>query len=449
MFQGSIPQDVRQILFEASTGWQSTSVAVACSGNFTAERVLHEAGRFTLAGCDVSIYSCALGAWFARQPFRLVLKPDYHASLGWLLPGLTSQVSALATLILMTNFAPALMPRFNAYYHRIMTGYRAQWPALLEKTIARLEDNPLRLATFHAGDAVTWLETIPSETAVVSFPPFFAGGYAKMWEPLDNVFDWDRPAFEEIFAEHRQRFITHLTSRPDWLFMTSFKLDDYAAHLRGIAQTTLRGMPVYMYASQAPTRIAVPRQRLTPVGLPRLAPGQRLGQKLSLLPLTPPQFAALRAQYLNPRIAPASAQAALSFGVMVDQTLVGCFALNFTYQAHGAASDTIYLLSDFAVAPTDYTRLAKLILYAARSHEARHLAERLGRRRVRHLFTTAFTDNPVSMKYRGLFNLHSRRATPEAEHAYMLNYTAPAGTWSLAEGFDLWRKQHGKTTHAD
>src|SRR5689334_4094689 len=78
LFQGSIPQDVRSILFEATRGWDSRRIAVACSGNFTVERVLHEHNRFDIAGCDVSIYSCALGAWFARQPFDLTLRDDYH-----------------------------------------------------------------------------------------------------------------------------------------------------------------------------------------------------------------------------------------------------------------------------------------------------------------------------------------------------------------------------------
>ena len=73
----------------------------------------------------------------------------------------------------------------------------------------------------------------------------------------------------------------------------------------------------------------------------------------------------------------------------------------------------IYLLSDFPVAPTDYKHLAKLVLYAALSSEGKLLAERATNHRVRTMITTAFTNKPVSMKYRGLFNLLARKENPE------------------------------------
>ena len=65
-----------------------------------------------------------------------------------------------------------------------------------------------------------------------------------------------------------------------------------------------------------------------------------------------------------------------------DGKLVGVYA--FSTAPHvGAFADParIYMLSDFAVAPSDYSRLSKLVLYAALSTESRLLAERSARRR--------------------------------------------------------------------
>ena len=45
------------------------------------------------------------------------------------------------------------------------------------------------------------------------------------------------------------------------------------------------------------------------------------------------------------------------------------------------------------------------------------------------------------MKYRGLFKLLTRKATDEG---YSLNYWAPAGQWTLKEGFELWKTKHGR-----
>ncbi|MFX8106652.1 hypothetical protein ABTK92_20370, partial [Acinetobacter baumannii] len=67
----------------------------------------------------------------------------------------------------------------------------------------------------------------------------------------------------------------------------------------------------------------------------------------------------------------------------------------------------LYLLSDFAIAREK--RLAKLIAMLATGRES---TERYDRRRVRRtkvIVTTAFTDRPISMKYRGIFELLSRK----------------------------------------
>lgn len=446
MFQGTIPQAARQILSEVARSWQTETVAVACCGNLTIERTLHEHNRFKLYSCDVSIYSCALGAYFARQPFRLVLKPEHETEWDWLQPYLNTQVDALASLMLLTNLQQGITSAgkvaANAYYQRLWKGYREQWQDLHARTVTRLESVPLRLAGFHAGDAVDWLPTLPADAAVLSFPPFFAKGYAVMWAKLESLFAWDAPAYQEIFEARRQQFVHDLMARDCWFLGTSYPIAEYTPFLRGRCQTTNRGVPLYLYAATGATRVVTPYQQTAPLPYQTLAPGEEITAPLRLVQLTAPQFRALRSRYLNPAIKPADA--GLALGVFAGEKLIGAFALNKSFQQPGASADTLYLLSDFAVAPTDYPRLSKLVLHAALSHEARLYAERTAGRRVRHLFTTAFTNNPVSMKYRGLFELHSRKETPDdPDHKFMLNYTAPAGQWSLVEALTRWQKKHG------
>lgn len=450
MFQGTIPDAARRMIRQFAEQWQTDHAAVACCGNLTIERTLAPLNRFQLHSCDVSIYSCALGTYYARQPFRLDLKPEHEALWGWLRPTLATPTDRLATVMLLTNVLQGISATgqiaANAYYRRLMQAYRDQWGTLLAKTRARLEQNPLKLTSFHAGDAVDWLPTLPENAAVASFPPFFAKGYEVMWHKLDVLFDWDKPAYQEIFEERRRLFLHHLTNREYWVFGTSYPLDEYTPFLRGRCQTSNRGVPLYLYAKLGTARVITPRQRIAPITQPRLTPGEKVAPPLAILPLPAHQFDALRAQHLNPTIKPASASLAL--GVYANNLLVGAFAFRASYQAPGAQPDTMYLLTDFAIAPTDYPRLSKLVLYAALSHEAQRYAERIVGRRIRHLFTTAFTNNPVSMKYRGLFELHSRKETPaDPDHRYALNYTAPAGQWSLAEGFTIWQKKHGGRTH--
>lgn len=442
MFQGTIPPDARRIIHEALLGWQSKRVAVACSGNFTLERLLYEANRFDeIHGCDVTIYSCTIGAYLAGNPLNIALAPAYADALAWLAPSLDGDAGTVATLQLLSNVTLALKPNANRYYTRLYEAYRHQWDDLHTKTTERLQNLPLRLTSFHIGDAVPWLATLPPDMGVISYPPFFSKGYERMFAMLDEVFTWDAPTYAEIFDQHRADFIHHLTNRPDWLLITHTPIDDLQPHLIGTSQSTNRGMKHYLYASSAPTRIVTPAPSAEPLPIPRLTPAQTIAphSTIALQPLTSAQFQTLRAQYLDPTIPPASTN---GFAVLVDNRIIGAFALQNSYGNVASQADTIYLLSDFAVAPTDYKRLSKLTLYAARSKATQLLAERLTSRRIRYIMTTAFSDNPVSMKYRGLFKLHSRKHTPTAPHPYQLNYIATLGDWTLTEGLQQWLSKH-------
>ena len=448
MFQGTIPQAVRQILAETCAGWEVKSVAVACSGNLTIERVL--ANQFSLHSCDVSIYSCALGSYFAGAPLRLDPRAEYAEAMPWLASRLATPEDRLASLLLASNFAQALDSKgrlkANVYYRRMMAGYGQQWDALIDQTAGKLVACPLRLASFTAGDAAPWLEGFGAEVGVVSYPPFWADGYETMFKRLDLMFDWDKPTYDLLTDDKMTAFLERIADRPCWTFCLPVRLEAFDEHLRGFAQTTKFGAPVYVYGNRETRRVIAPGKAIPPAGLPRLSVGEAVDGLLRIAPLKVDIFNALRATYLNPAIKPATP--ALAVGVWVGEALIGAFA--FGSQKAYSDADTVYLLSDFAVAPTDYPRLSKLVLMAALSRESQILAERMTRHRVRRIMTTAFTQNPVSMKYRGLFEMVSRKenkdwnedADDSSKMRYALNYIADVGRWTLKEGLDLWLKKH-------
>jgi hypothetical protein len=190
-------------------------------------------------------------------------------------------------------------------------------------------------------------------------------------------------------------------------------------------------------------------------------PGDEVGGTMTLWELSNEAFQTLRSAYMNINIRPG--QATLAVGVMVDDKLVGvyAFAAGPTMAQWDTHIDTptMYLLSDFPVAPTDYDRLAKLVLIAALSRESKLLAERLVRKRVRSLVTTAFSKNPVSMKYRGLFKVLNRKENKALSEKwgkeidpsnryynqpYEINYGAALGQWTLQEGIAIWKQKHSQ-----
>lgn len=429
------------MIHEQVRTWDVDELAVGCSGNYTIERCVADL-NVQLHSNDVQIYSAALGWFLAGEELPITLKPEVEEALPWLADYMDGRAGTLATIMLgsgMTSFLKAVKKPDNAYYQRILRGIERQFPTMHAKTVEKLQGITMHLASFHAMDVGEWVNTkISRDIPVCCFPPFFAGDYESQFKILDDSFDWPKPDYPELDQEGVDALIDDITDRKHWVLGLHIRREHLQDQLRGIVQTSNRGVPIYIYASGGKSRVVRPRQSTEIVPARRLGPGDRLGERLSLATLTTGQFATLRSQYMNHKIKPGSPY--LPLAVLVDGILVGATAV-------GPSTNhptTAYMLSDFPVDPTDYERLAKLILYAALSRESRLLLQRRCGTVMERLRTTAFTDRPVSMKYRGVFKLEKRAESPDPEYQNLLNYIADYGQWSLAEGFEMWKKKHGK-----
>jgi hypothetical protein len=440
---------MRRIVKEMVSEWGCSDVYIGCSGNFTVERVLLELGRYRLHGNDVTIYSGAIGSYLAEQPFKIRLKEEYHERLPWIVPYMKYQVDAAATVMLMSRVVDAFTAggefKQNGYYERILGAFENQFDDLHDKTRQKLESLAGEMTSYYSGDVVPWAAEIPKDAGFVSYPPFFSGDYEAMFAKLDLLFDWDKPSYEEIGDGNLDGFIEAVTDRPYWCFGSNRRWPDLEKHLRGVTQTTNRGVPIHVYASGGPMRVVTPEQPLALLSVPRMS--GEVGERLSIAQLEYDQFCALRSQYMNEDIRPG--QTGYTYAVLCDDQLVGVFAFTVA-PTMSALQDVsrIYMLSDFPIRPTRYKHLAKLVLVAGLSKEAKILAERAANRRIKEALTTAFSERPVSMKYRGLFDLLSRKERGDNDDwagQYQLNYLAKMGDWSLEEGLDLWKRRYSKT----
>ena len=79
------------------------------------------------------------------------------------------------------------------------------------------------------------------------------------------------------------------------------------------------------------------------------------------------------------------------------------------------------------------------------SVEAKQLVQRPLAHLVTSLSTTAFTNRPVSMKYRNLMKLGSRKPAEDGAHEFQLQYEGPMGEWTLQEGLKMWSDRWGAT----
>jgi len=456
MFHGSLPPTVQAMIYETVKKWGCKDVWVACSGNFTIERTLYQLG-VNLYSNDVTIYSVALGEYFAGReiPVQYNEGNPYEDRIGWIKEYMGTEEDKLATIMLATNLMQSLGAP-NAYYERMLNAYRNQWKTLHEKTKERILKNETRVKEFYAMDAMDFVDLAPKEHGIIAYPPFFAGDYEKMFSRLEEVFLWAPPSYELFTEESRDKLFEKMMGHKNFMFGTNKKIDGLDEYLRGMSKTTNRGTPLFVYSNSDKTRLCIPNQPTSPVLLERLKPGDEIGDDIRLVTLDAQQFSSLRSQYMNINIIPG--QATIALGVVVDDKLIGVYAFSaapsFADWDKYIETPTMYMLSDFPVAPTDYDRLAKLVIYAALSKESKLIAEQVSNRRVRSLITTAFAKNPVSMKYRGILKLLNKKeqkgkadGSPSDQYygqKYVLNYGGPMGEWTLQEGLALWKKKHGK-----
>ena len=146
--------------------------------------------------------------------------------------------------------------------------------------------------------------------------------------------------------------------------------------------------------------------------------------KVSIAPIDNARFNFLRERYLAKGID--FADGMYPYAVVLDGKLAGGFCLT---RENTGRRDSIYLLSDFSVRRE--RRLAKLIAMVATSGDALQTAERRLLLRFSKVRTSVFTDKPVSMKYRGIFELEARREG-------FLNYVSEAHRVPLAEIYREW-----------
>ena len=449
---------MRSIIREASTSWRCKDVYVGCSGNFTIERVIADMG-FRVHSNDVTLYSSALGNYLSDQPIGVSINESYSDKWGWLSEYMVSPAGKLSVVLIGSQMFMGDGTSSNRYYERLYDGYLKQWDTMYSKTVAKVESATPFLASYHAGDVVEWVKTLPRQSAFVCFPPFYAGDYESMFKRLGRVISWDEPQYDMLDDDRLQVLFQQAQQFDYWMVGNNVRRPEFEDALCGVVRTTNRGVPIYIYSNCPVRRVVSPCQALEPLLAPHLGPDDILGDDLTMHPLTYGQFASLRSSYMNHHIVPG--KPSLSFAFAVGGKIIGACAWSIEATASRTSTQghhSLYLLSDFPVAPTQYPRLAKLVLYGALSHESRLLTEQFTNKRCRYVSTTAYTPRPVSMKYRGLFDLVSRKElgddvgeslSPSEEYyqtGYQLLYRSPHGRWSLQEGLEQWKKKHSKSS---
>lgn len=429
MFVGSINQDMRSVLSEMAEKWRDRNVYVGCSGNFTVERILFQEGIKNIYSNDVSMYSCVLGEYLAGNNLKIGIKDEKYE---WMKEYMQDGIPLIATLLVFSAMS-GFIGRKEPYFVRSLQAYRENFAKIHANSVEKIAKaiGDTRIKDMYRGDVLDFYRNAPQDSVLVSFPPTYKAGYEKLYKEMERVFSWEPPDYKLFDEDSFIELLALMTEKKTWVVSRDHEVPELEGHLQAMVQTSLRSKPVYIYSNQKNKKLTMPSIKTEQVKIPRLQ--KDITGDIKLIKLTQGQFDSLRAQYLGKNIVPGSSS--YRFGLVDNSRLFGVLAFN--RPNFDIMPNLMYMMSDFAVAPSEYKRLSKLVVGIAVSKEIQTILQQAMGKKVENILTTAFTEKNVSMKYRGIFDIYNKKED-------QINYHAHAGKWSIKECFEWWKTKHAK-----
>jgi hypothetical protein len=467
MFVGALNQKALAWLAQQRECFAGRQVVVGCSGSFSTELMLLQKGVATagIHGNDVSLYSYVLGEFLCGRRAEVAPRADAPAWLheAWKSAAGASGVGgedsadanaealALAVPVAVMHILLDMLPfqkQRNPHQRRMWDGYARNLGALVMETAGRAVEMagalPQRMTSFTLGDVFEHFQAHDTEDAIfVCYAPTYTGGYEKMYGALHALFEWTPPSYNLLDEKGRDALLAWCRDGRRYVWYDDRKLEGESPVLlqeRGEMRT------VYLYSNliDHPGYFG-PYTKRSGLALPLANEKTTLKEndRVELLPMKTSDLADYKDQFLSKEID--HSPGTWAFAVVVgggdgDHVVVGF--MEFARSKFGG--NDIYVNSDFAVPGTQYARLSKLIVMLMRSANVRKWLERRLMNRVGALYTTAFTQRPVSMKYRGVFELVKRGEKPDGRK--YLNYEGKFVEQNLQEVYGEWYRKHGKTT---
>lgn len=453
-FLGSVAAPLRRVL-AAYAEEIEVPVLLPCAGNFTVGAALRSggfAGRIT--GCDITLYTSALGMSLAGKELEVALRSDCPEHLQDFLD-FSSPRNFAASVAIMLDLRQVWKNK-NLWHRRTLASFRNAWPTLMEKTLQKLDAYHAHMNLgegfdYMPMDAMTFLNTYSHDHAVFIAPPTFGSrDYINQERMLAASVSWSAPQYQEISFQDLPIY-EKITNFKQWMIIMERPLSEVEKVLGDPVAVVHKGRKsiTYAYAGSSKRRI-VTRSYLNSRSPGPIFPSDKVlmgHEKVGIVRLDKQQSIRLNELFMSVRVDYYLADVALSLGLCLDGNIIGKLDFNLTKHAWALPEEghQVYQRSDLAV-PSIEPRLAKLVLMMAQSHEVKQLIDETFKDTMRFVVTTAFSKNPVSMKYRGVFKLHKRL---EDKNGYRLNYYGELGLWSLEKAYEAWfKKYHAKRMQA-
>lgn len=448
MFLGTIDDNVRRYIAGNRAVFAGQEVVVGCSGNFTSEKVLlQEATPAAVHSNDVSLYSLLLADAMLGRTSDLALREPEYEWLGEYLCGGTPWARPASVMLLLRLLK--FEKRKTVYARRMWTHYRAKFGDLVAESAASLAGRAVPIASYYSGDVLDHFQRHGDKDAIfTAYLPFFKGDYEHQYKRTQQIIGWPEPTYPMLDGDRKQAIIRWMMEPGRrYLFLLNFPLDGIKPQM---VSHKKRNTWVYLYANVV-ERLGLFRRKYGDSGkrFKMIDAGFRFGTNtcVEIEPVSSADVQYYKGLYLARNIDFTAAEQGFAcladgavFGFIEMSRGKGTTAISFEEQHYNGAQFW-YMLSDFPVEPKPHDKVSKLIVMLALTRELRRRLERTNLVKTVGVLTTARTDKPVSMKYRGPMKLLKRG---EKDGEKFLNYIALWPQTTVQEAYREWWKRFGK-----
>ena len=433
---GALPKQLLEILLRTSRPELWSSIYVGCSGTFRTERALLAARPgLEIHSCDVSLFSTAIARLAMGKPigFRFVGDLEFIEDRD-LDP--ESRVAAIMVASKIGQFAVGKTNRYKeAHLAHLKANFAEYVTATAEKLVKIADELPL--ASFAPIDFLEHIdEAIERGAGVIAFPPMVKGADEKGFAYLDKNTDWQPPKYLPFDPGTLPALLDKLEGAGTPFFIASDQcLEGRApsAEVRISNSKTFFAYTPTEHASFHRNGYTEDRFLYTALDVAKL----HKKSCITVLPSNGGRLNFLKNIYLKKSIAHVTGQG--SYEIYIDGMLVG--GMIYSRSKFGKNTE-LYLMSDFSTSRLG--RIAKLIARVATNREViRHLDLKFIEQHAT-ILTTAFSDHPAAMKYRGSWEVRSRVNGPPGGPKFILNYESAVREETLAEAYRWWWERDGK-----
>lgn len=433
MFTGTTPPEVKLLLQDLMRGVKGKDVFIGCSGNYTTDKIMSAMG-YTVHSNDVSLYSKLIADLLLDTSTEVeCINPELKNVFDtWEETKYKKLVQVMFALKVAQFYQ-----RKNDYQEEMFNAFIEQSKIYYDNTIKKLEKGALDfyIQSFYYGDFLDFLKMKRGKGVGISFPPTYKGGYEKLFSYVEESFKYEHASYNIFDPKEGGAVFKELLDNDENIIYSDRYFNILEGYLVGKIRLGSNKNPLFAYSSlQTNNHYYIERDKCVKPSHIHILPVDY--QFTTDTVITIRQCAVNDVNYYK----------AFYMANKVNYTTGGDFGLVFmadgmafgftSFSKQLSTLSQIFMQSDFVV-NSETQRLSKLLIMLVKSHDVRRLIARKMYNYYDGVKTTVYTTSPVSMKYRGVFNLERR---DEGKLIYSSIFTEK----SLNELYALWIRKYKK-----